>query len=248
MFFGFDLKEILYFPFKDAEARKHLLIGALVSLSAFIIPVLPYFVLTGYAIQLVRQVFRNESPHMVAWDNWGDLFKDGLKVFGVRIVYSLPIMLFVLPLIVVSFLLPVFTGNSTNPEADPFFAVFMGIFALSMCIIIPFALVVAFVVPAAEMHVVDSNDFAAAFRFREWWAIFRANLSGFIAAFAIYYLAAIAVSIIVQIMMVTVILACLLPIVLPATTIYILIIMYVTAAQAYRDGKAKLTQGEALSS
>lgn len=244
MFFGFDLKELFYFPFKDAEARKHLLIGALVSLSAFIIPILPYFVLTGYAIQIVRQVFRNESPHMVAWDNWGGLFKDGAKVFGIRIIFSLPIIVLALPMIAVSILLPVLTSNSSSPEADPFFAIFMGVFALSMCLIVPFSIVVAFVVPAAEMHVVDKDDFSAGFRVREWWAIFRANLRGFIAAFVIYYLAAMGLSIIIQILMVTIILACLIPILLPASTLYILLVMYITVAQAYRDGKAKLAQSE----
>ncbi|MBI3168268.1 MAG: DUF4013 domain-containing protein, partial [Chloroflexi bacterium] len=244
MFFGFDLKEIFYFPVKDAEARKHLLIGALISISAFVIPILPYFLLVGYAVQIARQVLRNESPRMVAWDNWSDMFKDGAKVFGVRIVYTLPIIILVLPLMVTSFLLPIVTSNSSTPEADPFFAVYMGVFALTMCILIPISIVVAFIVPAAEMHVLEKGEFSAGFRIREWWAIFRANLSGFIAAFAIYYLAAMALGIIIQIMMVTVILACLLPIVLPATTIYILLIMYVTVAQAYRDGKAKLAQNE----
>lgn len=245
MFFGFDLKEIFYFPFKDAEARKFLLIGTLVSLAGFIVPILPYFLMTGYAVQIVRQIFRNETPRMVAWDNWNDLFKDGIKVFGVRLLAVLPILVLVLPIMVMSILLPIFTGNSANPEADPFFAVFMGIFGLSMCIIIPFSIFVAVVIPAAEMHVADSDDFKAAFRFREWWGIFRANLSGFLAAFAIYYLAGMAVGILVQILMVTVVLACLLPIVLPAVAFYLYIIMYVTGAQAYRDGKVKLAQAGA---
>jgi len=41
-----------------------------------------------------------------------------------------------------------------------------------------------------------------------------------------------------------VIFACLLIVFLPATTIYIALIMYATIAQAYRDGKVKLTQKE----
>jgi hypothetical protein len=245
MLFGFDLKELFYFPFKDADSRKHLLIGALISLGAFIIPILPIILLMGYTIQIAKQVMNNESPRMVAWDNWSDLFKDGLKVFGIRFIYSLPIIVLFLPLMIVSFILPIVTSNSNSSSADPLFAVFMGIFALSMCILIPLSIVLAFVIPAAEMHVIEKDDFAAGFRFREWWAIFRANMGGFIAAFAIYYLAGMALAIITQILMVTVILACLVPIILPATTIYIMLIMYATVAQAYRDGKAKLAQSEA---
>ncbi|MCB9110417.1 MAG: DUF4013 domain-containing protein [Anaerolineales bacterium] len=242
MFFGFDLKEIFYFPFKDEESRKYLLIGALISLSAFIIPVLPYIVLVGYSIQIARQVFRYESPHMLPWDNWNEMLQDGLKVFGIRLIYSLPLIILVLPIMIGSFVIPFLTANSSSPESDPFFIAFMGIFALTMCIMIPISIAAAFIIPAVEMHVIETNDFAAGFRFREWWDIFRANISGFIAAFFIYYLAAMALAILVQIMMATIILACLLPLVLPGITIYIVLIMYVTIAQAYRDGKQKLAQ------
>ena len=40
MFFGINLNEIFTFPFKDAESRKYFLIGCLVSLTAFIVPIL----------------------------------------------------------------------------------------------------------------------------------------------------------------------------------------------------------------
>jgi len=46
----------------------------------------------------------------------------------------------------------------------------------------------------------------------------------------------------VQIIMANLILACLLPILMPALTIYLTLIMYVPIAQAYKDGKGKLAQ------
>jgi hypothetical protein len=246
MFFGFDLKEIFYFPIKDAEARKFFLIAALVSLSAFVIPILPYFLLIGYAIQIIKQIFNNESPRMVAWDDWGDLFKDGAKIFGVRFIYSLPIIILIMPMMIASFALPFITSSSSNPESSPFFGIFTVIFGLTMCIMIPVSIVVAVIVPAAEMHAIDNNDFTAAFRFREWWDIFRANLSGFIAAFGIYYIATIALTIVVQILMATLILACLVPFLMPAIIAYSILIMYVTIAIAYRDGKVKLAQSKVV--
>jgi hypothetical protein len=242
MFFGIDLKELLYFPFKDSDSRKYFLIGSLISISAFIVPILPYFLLTGYAVLIAQQVFRGESPRMVAWDDWGDMVKNGARVFGVRIVYSLPIIILILPMIITSILLPVFISNSSTPESDPFFFVFMGVFALTMCLVIPVSIASALFIPAAEMHVIDKDEFSAGFRIREWWAVFRANMGGFIAAFAIYYLISMAVAIVIQILMATLFLACLVPILLPAVTMYIVLIMYVSIAQAYREGKAKLAQ------
>jgi len=242
MFFGFNLNEIFTFPFQDQESRKHFLVGTLVSISAFIIPILPFFVLTGYAIQIAKQVMRGESPRMVAWDDWGKLFSDGAKVFGVRFIATLPILIFVLPMIFVGLIAPFLSSSASSNEMEAFMAIFTVVMLFSMCLLVPLSFATAILLPAAEMHVVETDEFAAGFRVREWWAILRANLGGFIAAFAIYYFASMAVAFGIQLLMVTLVLACLLPIVLPAITIYSLLIMYVTSAQAYRDGKAKLAE------
>lgn len=246
MFFGFDLKEIFYFPVKDAEARKYLLTAVLISLAAFIVPILPYFLLIGYSIQIVRQIFNNESPRMVAWENWGDLFKDGAKLFGVRFIFTLPILILIMPMMVLSFALPFLAPGSNSSDFSPVFGLFMVVFGLTMCIMVPISLVIMVILPAAEMHSVDKNDFAAAFRFQEWWAIFRANTGGFIAAFGIYYVATFALTIVMQILMATLILACLVPLLMPAIIAYSILIMYVTIAIAYRDGKIKLEQNKVI--
>ena len=70
MFFGINLNQALSFPFQDSDSRKHFLIGCLVSLAAFIIPILPFLMLYGYAVRIVRQVLNNESPRMVPWEDW----------------------------------------------------------------------------------------------------------------------------------------------------------------------------------
>jgi hypothetical protein len=104
--------------------------------------------------------------------------------------------------------------------------------------------IISAIIPAAEMHTASKNEFAAGFRFQEWWLIFRANLNGFLAAFAIYILASIALSFVLQLILTTLILSCLLPVLLPAVTTYLTLIMYTAAAQAYQAGKEKLTQVE----
>ena len=63
-----------------------------------------------------------------------------------------------------------------------------------MCLLIPDFFATGAIIPAAEMHAMDKSEFAAGFRIREWWPIFRANLGGFIAAFAIYYFASLVLS------------------------------------------------------
>jgi hypothetical protein len=240
MLSGINLNQIFLFPVKDAEARKYFLIGCLVSLAGFIIPILPFFVIYGYAVRIVRQIMNNESPHMVAWDDWSGMFKDGAKMFGIRIIYSIPILILFIPLFISMVVMPIFLNNASSSQADALLPIFMLIVFGTLCILIPISIPLAVIIPVAEMHVVDKDEFAAGFRIREWWAIFRANLSGFIAAFAIYYVSAMILGFAVQLIGATIILACLMPFLFPAITMYILLIMYTTVAQAYKVGKEKL--------
>jgi len=244
MFFGIDINQIFTFPFKDAESRKYFLIGCLIALAGFVIPLLPYFVLYGYSVRIAKQVVNGEAPHMIPWDDWEGMFKDGAKMFGIRIIYSLPIFIIMVPLFITMFAMPVFMSNANSSELDTFFSIYMLIFFGSMCLMIPVSLPLAVIIPAAEIYVVDKNEFAAGFRIREWWAILRANISGFIAAFAIYYISTMVLGIALQVVVATLIFACLLPFVLPAIVMYSLIIMYTTIAQAYKVGKEKSAQSE----
>jgi hypothetical protein len=241
MFFGFNLNELLMFPLKE-ENRKHLYIGIAVSLLAFIVPIAPYIVLFGYGAQIAKQILNNESPHLVAWDDWGKLFKDGLKVFGARFIIGIPILIFVIPIVIVSFIFPFMMENANPSEVERFLPIYFLVIFGGVCFIIPISLVMAVIIPAAEMKVIETDDFSALFRFKEWWQIFRANLGGFIAAFGIYYLLSFVLAFAIQIIFVTIILSCLLIVLLPAITFYITVIMYATAAVAYKDGKAKLAQ------
>ena len=124
MFFGIDINQIFLFPVKDAEARKYFLIGCVVSLAAFIIPVIPYLVLFGYAARIVKQIFNNESPHMIAWDDWGEMFKDGARMLGVRMIYSLPILILVIPLMLAGIGMPIVMENVNGAEVDTVIIIF----------------------------------------------------------------------------------------------------------------------------
>jgi hypothetical protein len=244
MFAGIDFTQFLLFPVKDSEARKNFLIGCAVALAGFIVPIIPYLFIFGYAAGIARQIFNNEPPRMTKWDNWGTLFQDGAKIFGVRMVYSLPFLILFLPMMIAAIAMPIAMESVNSSEVDIVIAIFgLVIFAL-LCLIVLLSLPLALIIPAAEMHVVDKNEFAAGFRFREWWGILRANLGGFIAAFAIFYAISMVLGIVMQILIATVILSCLLPIFIPALTMYSTLMMYAMISQAYKVGRDKLAGKE----
>jgi hypothetical protein len=244
MFSGIDLSQILLFPIRDSEARKSFLIGCAIALAGFIIPIVPYLFLFGYAARVARQIFRGESPRMTTWDDWGTLLQDGAKMFGVRMVYSLPILILVLPMVVASIAMPIIAEGVNSTRADTLIVIFSLVMLLLMCLLMVLSLPLALITPAAEMNTVDKNEFAAGFRFREWWGILRANLGGFIVAFVIFYAISMLLGIVIQIMVATIILSCLLPFFIPALTTYSTLVMYAMMAQAYKVGREKLAGQE----
>src|SRR5574339_251003 len=175
MLFGFDLHELFLFPIRDQEARKHFLIGCLVILAGFFIPIVPWLLVTGYNAILIRQVLQGEKPHMVPWQSCEALLKDGLRLYGILLIYSSPLLILLVPFFLMFFALPFLAVLLENGESSgggwiSFFSVLAssGAFLLVM----PLSLVLGLIVPAAELHVVASDDFMAGFQGKEWWAIF----------------------------------------------------------------------------
>jgi hypothetical protein len=238
MLFGFDLGHLLYFPVENSEARKNFLVGGLVILASFIIPILPYLLAIGYVMRIMRQVIDGEKPHMIPWDDWEGMLKDGLKLFGVRFIYSLPLLLVFLPVMLLFFVTPFLAAVLENENI--FFISFL-IFPIFMVCLLPFSLAFALIIPAPEAHVAASGQFGAGFRIGEWWPIFRKNIGGFLVAFLIIYGVSMVVSVAFQIIFMTVILLCLMPFILPAYSFYILLVQHTLFAQAYREGREKLT-------
>jgi len=243
MLFGFNLHQLFLFPFEDKEARKYFLTGCLIYLAGFFIPILPWLIVTGYNAILIRQVLSGQKPHLVPWENWETLLKDGARLFGVRLVYVSPLLILLILIFFMSLAFPFLptllqNGNNQNVGIAPL--LFMLVITLVSLLIMPLSLVVGLIVPAAEVHVVAKDAFMAGFQVQEWWPIFKKNWGGFLVALAILYALSMVMSIVMQIMIFTIVLACLFPIFMPVISIYAAVVQYVAFAQAYKEGSDKL--------
>ena len=89
-------------------------------------------------------------------------------MFGVCIIYSIPILIFIIPLVISMIAMPLFISNASSSQQDALFPIFMLIIFGTLCVLIPLSLPLAVIIPGAEMHVMDKNEFAAGFRIREW--------------------------------------------------------------------------------
>ncbi|HMQ50540.1 MAG TPA: DUF4013 domain-containing protein [Anaerolineae bacterium] len=242
-----DFKKLVAFPFQDADWKNKFLIGSLVLLAGYLL-LIPIALIYGYTFQIMRGIIvEKREPFMPAWDDWGKLFGDGFKLLGVYLVYSLPLLLFLCGSYVALFGLIAGRGvlaEASPDEPSPLVALVpvLGVFGWIACLglVFVFALALGLVMPAALSHVVATNEFNAAFRFGEWWAIFRANLAGFVLAFVVVLAISVAFNFAMQILYLTIIGCCFIPFLLIFMGFYLLLVSNVIFAQAYRDGVEKL--------
>jgi len=237
------LKKVFTFPFQDPKWTEKFLIGSLLFLSSFLI--LPLFVVYGYSVELMRMAIEGKELALPEWDQWEKKFSDGIKILVVGLIYALPLILF----FIVGYLLIIFGGFGTElidfgEDSSPFWVLpsilgtFGGIALFGLGTIL--TLIVGVFMPAMMGHVIAKDDISAAFHFKEWWQIFKANLAGFIISYLLIFGLFTALYVITQILSITVIFCCLLPFLYIPITFYIMVTTSVLFGQAYREGVQNL--------
>jgi hypothetical protein len=247
------LQDVFSYPFQDPHWKEKFLIGSLFAfLSIILSPTIilafvPAIFLYGYFARVLRTVIvERVEPSLPEWDDWNDLFRDGAKLLAVGLIYSLPIIvLFVLAY--GSMFLMVLAGDLVEEAGGggaPLVALvpmaglfgFMGLFALGMLA----SILVGSLLPAILGHVIAKDQFGAAFRFGEWWAVLRANLGGFL----IVYILAIGLQIVtgfaLNILYMTIVLCCLIPFALAPISVYLMVVTGALFGEAYRSGAERL--------
>ena len=245
-----SLQTLLYFPFKDSNSRNRLLIATALGFASFIIPIIPWLFILGYAGAIMKQIIVDkQEPSMPDWNNWNEYISLGGKLFGVNFIYSIPVFI---PMLLGYFgmMLPAFIGMlSGDPysysNSDTFLGITMlfsfggmALFGVGML----FSILLWVFLPPALAHVVAKDSFAAGFQFRDWWKIFRANIGGFFLSMVIAGGLYMALMIVMQIIYMTIILCVLLPFLIAFISAYLIIIIFTLFAQAYRDGVIKLEE------
>jgi hypothetical protein len=242
-----DLQELFTFPFQDPRWKSKLLIGSLLSLAGFVLPIIPWIFIYGYAAQIMsRIIVDNGEPFLPEWEDWNRIFIDGLRLGVVILIFGLPLLFLGLVgyglMVVPQFIFGMFEVSSQN--SSPIWVLLSIIGMVVAWIFFGIAIlggvVVGVVVPASLGHLIAKNQFAAAFRIKEWWQIFRANLGGFIVAYIVLMGVVFMVSFAFQILYFTIIFCCLMPFVMSAFSIYITTIWSTLMAQTYHTGVNKL--------
>lgn len=243
-----DLQALAKFPFTDPQWKNKFLIGSVLHFAGYIIPVVPMIFVYGYCAQIMRRIIVEKGdPVLPEWDDWGKFFQDGLKLFGVSLIYSLPGLVFFCGGygLFVALMIGADAASETLPrDSSPLVALLpivgiasgFGGFGLGMLLMLA-----GFVImPVAAGHIIATNQFGAAFRFREWWPIFRANLSGYLITYVLLLGFWMALSFVLQFLYLTIVFCCLMPFVMSFIMMYIMVIATILFGQAYRVGATNL--------
>lgn len=108
-------------------------------LSPILIGVVGFFIVVGYCIRLLQNVRDGVTNPLPDWDRWGDDLMLGFKLMVVIFIWSLPTILFVVPLTVGS----VLAGNS-----DTGAIIGIPLIICGSCLMILYALFVVVAQPA----------------------------------------------------------------------------------------------------
>jgi Protein of unknown function (DUF4013) len=156
--------------------QKVLLGGLFMLASVFIVGA---FFVYGYMARLVRNVIAGVANPLPEWDDLGEYFSEGLRLFCVALVYTLPLivltMLFIVPSIV-----------AQSSDNDALRNLGGGMAACVWCLIFPLSLAMALWLPGALLFAIVERRFGAAFEFGQIAAFIKGNIGNYLLAFVVW--------------------------------------------------------------
>ena len=180
----FDFLKPLTFVFDDPKWVQKVLIGGLFVIASFIL--IGVFFIFGYMARLARNVIRGDQFPLPEWDDLGEYFGEGVKLFLVGLVYAIPIAIVAVVLVVPMAIM----GNNSDNETVRSMA---GMSATCVwCLVFPLSLATALWLPGALLMVIVSGDFKAGFDFGHIFRFIRGNVGNYLLAFVVAIVASFA--------------------------------------------------------
>jgi hypothetical protein len=174
-----DFGKALTFMFQDPNWVSKIGIGILVLLVGIVLsPVLiglaAIFILTGYSLDVVRNVLDGKEHPLPEWQDWSGFFIRGLKLVGVFLVLALPFI----PLMI-----PFGIGNalttSDNQAVNVIGVLFM---VLGFGLALLYGIFLVLIEPAVYLRLARTDRFAAGLEIGKLAAFTRDNIVNVIIA------------------------------------------------------------------
>ena len=177
---SFDFAKPFTFVFEDPEWLQKILIGGLFYLAGMFI--VGWFFIMGYAAKLARNVIAGLERPLPEWENLGDYFNEGLRLFGV-------VLCWVFPLIILGIAMmfpPIIAEAIDNEPARAMAGLAAGCIT---CLFIPAILALVIFMPASLLFAAVERRFGAAFELKRIGPFIKANIGNYLLAIIVYLVA-----------------------------------------------------------
>ncbi len=176
-----DLQKAFTYVFEDEDWFAKTGLGAVIS----IVPILS-LALTGYVIDTIRRVTKGETRPLQEWDDFGKKMLDGLMLFLVHLVYSLPILLSLCLIMGLGFVPLIVSSSSGDSDVitTTGIAGLIGLICLGGLFFL-YSLALSILRPAIDLQYARYGTFAACFKLREMVAMIRNHAGPYFTIWAI---------------------------------------------------------------
>lgn len=177
-----DFGKAFTFMFDDPEWVRKLGIGVIVGLvaallSPILIGLVPAIMVLGYSLDVLRNVNNGRERPLPEWEDWGGFLARGFKLVIAFFVWSLPLILIMIPIIIGAALAGNQNGNTGAGTA--FGTLFI---VCSSCLMVLWGLFLALISPAIYIRLAATDRLSAAFEIGKLWELTRDNLGNIILA------------------------------------------------------------------
>ena len=243
-------QDTLTWFFKDPEWKNKFLVGSALMFAATAIPFIGWlgiFVVYGYCLILMRATLRGEAPALPKWDDFGELFVDGLKAGLAAVGFWVPpVLIFTCAFaawfgFIFSTALASRGASNSFPAAFPFVFViyFFALMLANVFFYIAFA-----IAPVSIPQYLRTGKIGAGYRLREMIRIVRANLGAYFLTWALFLGLQILAGVATVLAYVTIIGCFLIPFIFAPIHFYLNLMWATLFGAAYREAVKKIPELE----
>jgi hypothetical protein len=185
-----DVNKAFRYVFNDKQWITKLLVAVVMSVLAFLI--VPALILQGYMVRVIRRVMDGQDNDLPEWVDWGKLLRDGFFVTVGELIWSLPFILLIIVLGIITGAL----GSVMDESGQLVAALTTSAGLLLSCLVILMVVAFLFIVPALLIQYAIKGDFGAMFRFGEVLDIIRNYMADILIAFGVTVVAVLAISVV----------------------------------------------------
>ena len=170
-----DIGSSFTYMFQDKDWIKKILIGGVVGF----IPIVN-FAAIGYMIQIIRNVREGQALPLPEWDEFGKYFVDGLWIFLIFLVWSIPI-------IIVACLYGI--GAAAVGDSGDLQGAYGVVSTCFSCLMVLWGFVIFAASPSIMIRFAESGQFNAGFQFGEIFSFISNNVGNYIIVIVLIWVA-----------------------------------------------------------